>query len=232
MKPIKAFIALTTGLFFTGLAHDAGSVNMPVEIGSASYIKKNVRTMQDMKFRNVVRQTREYSCGAAALSTVLQYYFGREVPENKILENILNGASPEKREDVIRKGISLLDIKKSAETYGYKGTGLRVPESVLEKLDRPAIVLVNNRGFLHFVVLKGVKGGKAFIADPAMGNLVWGRREFVEKWNGILLLLSDPGSREAKSHALEISDVSERKNKTDFFAGQYYLQFVINPSEF
>ncbi len=43
----------------------------------------------------------------------------------------------------------------------------------LEKLDNegvPAIVLINERGYHHFVVVKGYKNGRVLVGDPARGT--------------------------------------------------------------
>lgn len=225
-------ISVLTAVFIFWLnAYETSAASLSARIGSMSLTKKKVKTLQDLKFKNIVRQTKDYSCGAAALSTIMTYYFGKEASEDTILEHILSEADKEKKDKVIRKGVSLLDLKKSGEAFGYKGGGYRVPAHLLDTLDRPAIALVNYRGYSHFVVLKGVHNNRVFVADPARGNLVWNLKKFTRMWNGILLVFSDPSSEKIESHSLEIGLYVKRKNKLSFFA-QSYFPFVVGPAEF
>jgi predicted double-glycine peptidase len=38
------------------------------------------------------------------------------------------------------------------------------------KANRPALVYIENENFKHFVVFRGFKKGKVFLADPSLGN--------------------------------------------------------------
>ena len=77
---IKFFIFLIS-LFlvvsFLGNDENALAASLQVNTGDISFHKK-VKTFKDLQFQNIVRQTRDYSCGAASLATVLTYYFGKE----------------------------------------------------------------------------------------------------------------------------------------------------------
>ena len=44
-------------------------------------------------------QTRDYSCGAAALATILRYYWGDRVGEDDVLLVLLKTLSPEETKD-------------------------------------------------------------------------------------------------------------------------------------
>jgi predicted double-glycine peptidase len=59
----------------------------------------------------------------------------------------------------------------------------------LPKLKIPVIVLLNTRGYKHFVVLKGIKDGRAYLADPALGNRSVPAKEFVESWDGVAFVV-------------------------------------------
>lgn len=164
-------------------------------------ITKEVKSVQDMKFDKVIRQTTDYSCGAASLATILTYYFGRETTEQEILTSILSG--PE--EDVQRikeKGISLLDLKRYSGTLGFEGKGYRLKISDLRDLDRPAIVLINTNRYNHFVVIKEIVEDKIYLADPVKGNMVMRLDEFAGIWNGILLAFRKTDGETIQSHAL------------------------------
>ena len=53
----------------------------------------------------------------------------------------------------------------------------------------PAIVLVNVRGYSHFVVLEGIQGGWVLLSDPANGMRSEPAGEFENQWTGIFFLI-------------------------------------------
>ena len=66
--------------------------------------------MSQLQFRNVIRQAYDYSCGSAALTTLLDYYLGRNLEERQVMEGLLHFGEAEKI--VERRGFSLLDMKR------------------------------------------------------------------------------------------------------------------------
>ena len=67
-----------------------------------------VEPLAAQKFKNIVRQAYDYSCGSAALTTLLDYYLGRNFQERHVMEGLLEYGETEKI--VERRGFSLLDI--------------------------------------------------------------------------------------------------------------------------
>ena len=53
----------------------------------------------------------------------------------------------------------------------------------------PAIVLVNVRGYNHFVVLEGIRDGWVLLSDPANGMRSEPIGEFEAQWSGIFFLI-------------------------------------------
>ena len=185
-----------------------------------------------MKFNNVVQQTKDYSCGAAALSTILTYYFGRETKEAEVLEYILNTSDTSKKTKIEKKGLSLLDLKEYAEFLGYEGGGYRVPVDVLSSLARPAIALINVKDYSHFVVLKGAVRGKVYVADPARGNMSYPVDEFTDIWNGIILVFSNPSEETIESHPLTAKMHLQGTHKYKLMETLVPMSFAIAPSDF
>lgn len=208
---------------------EARAAALDVRMGG-TVVRKNVRSVLDLRFRNMVRQNTDYSCGAAALATILTYYFGEEASEETILNRILSGADEETLKRIMKSGLSLLDLKNFAESLGYRGKGYRLDEAALKRLDRPAIGLVNARGYNHFVVITGIGDGKVYIADPVKGNLVRHFGEFRKMWNGIVLVFENKGEEKIKSHQLVTG--TEILGKTDLLAERVDLGFLLDPSEF
>lgn len=146
-----------------------------------------VKSLAALKFKNVVRQSRDLSCGAAALSTLLNYYYGEEVSEAQVIDAMLELGDQEK---IAKDGFSMLELKRFSERLGYVSAGFRIEDvNNLTKLQVPAIALVNTRGYAHFVVVKGVDQGRVFIADPAFGNRSLSIAAFDKEWSNVILVV-------------------------------------------
>src|SRR3546814_9136042 len=64
-----------------------------------------------------------------------------------------------------KEGFSLLDIRGYLQSQGYKADGFVLPIDKLFEEGLPAIVLLNDRGYRHFVVVKGLRGGRVLVGD-------------------------------------------------------------------
>src|SRR5690606_18095526 len=139
----------------------------------------NVESMREGRFRNIVRQQTDYSCGASSLATILRYGYHLDADEATVIQGMLGIADADL---VAQRGFSLLDIKRYVESIGMRGRGYRISEDRLRSLRVPGLVLMDVRGFRHFVVLKQVSGDYAEIADPILGNRSIPVAEFLESW--------------------------------------------------
>ncbi|MCH7729178.1 MAG: hypothetical protein IH991_22255, partial [Planctomycetes bacterium] len=57
-------------------------------------VRGRLRSLQDLKHENVVIQKYDYSCGAATLATMMQFYFRDDVAEDEILKETLKQMTP------------------------------------------------------------------------------------------------------------------------------------------
>lgn len=145
--------------------------------------QRSVVSMKGLKYQNLIRQHTDFSCGAAALATILKYAYRLDVDENKILQGLFAVSDP----DIVRvRGFSLLDIKNYVEAVGFRGRGYRVDVDTLKDIRIPTIVLLDLKGYKHFVVLKKVDGDDVYVADPALGNKVIAKETFAAQWNGVV----------------------------------------------
>lgn len=155
------------------------------------YERSIVEPLSTVQFRNIVRQAYDYSCGSAALTTVLQHYLGRNFQERQVMEGLLHYGESERIVD--RRGFSMLDMKRLVTALGFPAGGFKAELKDLIELDHPAIVPIHYAGFKHFVVVKTVKDGRVFIADPAKGNITFTLARFEEKWDQNVLFVIFPG---------------------------------------
>lgn len=151
-----------------------------------------VVSYRDIPFRTVVRQEYDYSCGSAALATLLRYHYGRNVAERDVFVQMYQDGN---KEAIQRVGFSLLDMKRYLETHGFQSDGFRLSLQALEEEGTPAIVVINQQGYRHFVVLKGMAGNRVLVGDPALGLKIYDRAEFEAMWNGIAFMIRDSADR-------------------------------------
>lgn len=164
--------------------------------GSAWVSQKNqyyvgVKSYKEQRFDGVVRQRYDFSCGSAALATLLTYHYEDPVPETVILTDMYNAGSadPVRKQKITKEGFSLLDMKQYLEKRQYEADGFRLPYDKMAELGVPAIALITTNGYKHFVVIKGIAKDQLLLGDPALGKRVMTRSEFEKVWNGIVLLV-------------------------------------------
>lgn len=188
-KTLKSLALLTTGIglaFFQASVVVAGSVWLPDTAGVANV---TTNSLQEAKYSQVVRQQYDFSCGSAALATLLTFHYGRETEEQDAFSAMYAAGDKEK---IAAAGFSLLDMKTYLESIGYIADGYQASLKTLESAAVPAIALINYRGYRHFVVVKGIVDGNVLIGDPALGIKRMSRGEFEELWdNGVLFIIKN-----------------------------------------
>lgn len=180
--------ALAAGLavaLFAASPCRADSVNLPFQIGGAYAVP--ITSMKEARYRSMVRQQFDFSCGSAALSTLLTYHYGYTVNEQTVFEKMFAAGD---REKIQREGFSLLDMKLYLQGYGFQADGFEAPLEKLEQANIPAIVLINDKGYNHFVVVKGIRADRVLIGDPSGGTRALTRGAFNSLWtNGIFFVI-------------------------------------------
>ncbi|MGM7385075.1 C39 family peptidase [Acinetobacter baumannii] len=165
------------------------------------------------QFRGIVRQAYDYSCGSAALTTLLNGYVGTSLTEQQTMSGLLQYG--EYQRIIERRSFSLLDMKRFVTAIGLESGGYRGEFSDLVKLGQPAIVPISYAGFKHFVVYKAYKDGRVYVADPALGNISFDENRFKEIWdNNTLFVISDPESQRKDLLALKDSDMRHVEDAT------------------
>ncbi|WP_315387285.1 C39 family peptidase [uncultured Stenotrophomonas sp.] len=179
MWSTRALCCLMSLLLLPAGAARAGDVAFSGVLPNGAVFTQKVESMQERRFRNMVRQHTDYSCGAAALATILRYAYHLDADEGTVIEGMMGVSDPEL---VHQRGFSLLDIKRYVESLGMRGRGYRVDENRLRSMRIPGLVLMDVRGFRHFVVLKQVRDDVVDVADPILGNRSIPLNEFLESW--------------------------------------------------
>ena len=154
-------------------------------ISPSAFSKERVVTsLLEMRQDKVVIQEWDLSCGAAALTTLLQYQHGEEVTEKEVAMSLM------KREEYIanpqlvqlREGFSLLDLKRYVDARGYQGNGFGKLQLKDLASRAPLIVPIMTNGYNHFVIYRGMLGDRVLLADPAWGNRTMQVEDFLDSW--------------------------------------------------
>lgn len=83
---VKNFYILSSAVFLLFCsAHDATAIQLTI----GTKIDKPVKNYKQIKRRNIISQSLDYSCGPASLATLLTYYFGDIVREKEIIKYLL-----------------------------------------------------------------------------------------------------------------------------------------------
>jgi predicted double-glycine peptidase len=139
-----------------------------------------VRSLLEMRQEGVIIRQWDASCGAAALATVLTYSFAEPVSEREVAQGMLRRTDPLRVK--VRGGFSLLDMKRYAESRGFRAEGYRgLSLAELLQLKSP-IVPIDLHGDPHFVVVRGMREGRIELADPAFGNRSMPLERFGAAW--------------------------------------------------
>lgn len=185
-----------------------------VDIGSGLRIDLPAKSLRSLRDENLIRQRYDFSCGAAALATVLRYGFGEDVTERQILDELFGLLSEEQRAVTRETGFSLLNLQEVAEARSYGSAGFRLEPEQLAMLAGPVIVYIEPRGYQHFAVLRGVRGDRAYLADPSRGNVRMPLYRFLESWvqddgTGIVFVVEPESGLPADEMPLVLTDEGE-----------------------
>lgn len=178
-------------VFLLCVASVSEAAQMPLSVlPGGAMIYKPVQSIRERKFVDLVQQKTDFSCGAAALATILRQAYWLDVDEEHIIKGMLEHAD----QDLVRvQGFSMLDMKRYVESLGMRARGYRVAPETLNSIRIPVVVLMDIRGYKHFVVMQRVDKGWVYIGDPVLGHKRFTVDDFVKGWNGIIFAVIGQG---------------------------------------
>lgn len=181
----KLIGALTAGLVLLGLTA-AASGQEPTD---KLTIYDRPKSYVDLKFAYTVRQQRDFTCGAAALATILKFHYGMPVTEEMIFWMIINRYTAEQLKQKVQVGFSFEDLIFVAEKLGFKTQAAVITSAELEKLNGPVILQLNLKKFDHFSVLRKKTADTAYMSDPVFGQITLDEKEFKGEFKGAVLAI-------------------------------------------
>lgn len=171
----------------------ATAMKAEVQTSPGTSYPMKLTSLKEARFRNTIRQKYDFSCGSAAVATLLTYQYGYPIDEQSAFDVMYSHGD---RAKIGREGFSLLDIKRFLASKGFTADGFDIPLDKLDDEGVPAIVLINERGYHHFVVVKGYKAGRVLVGDPARGTRSMSKRRFDAMWtNHIVFVIHNERDR-------------------------------------
>ena len=152
----------------------------------------SVVSWRDLPFKTVKHQAFDYSCGSAAVATLVTYVYDMPTSERDVFKEMFERGDKNK---IRREGFSMLDMSRYLNSHGLKAKGYKLSESIIEKYRLPFIALVNNNGYNHFVVVKTMEPGRVLVGDPNTGNVEYSQDTFSQMWNGLALVVTNNASK-------------------------------------
>jgi predicted double-glycine peptidase len=185
-------------LFFLGGAC-VHAADLPLAGGTQFRIP--VKSMKELRFTSTTRQQYDFSCGSAAVATLLTYHYHYPVSETAAFQAMWAIGDQDK---IRREGFSLLDMQRYLASIGFKADGFQVPLQKLFDNKLPAIVLIQEKGYNHFVVIKGAGDGRILLGDPSSGTRAITRERFESIWpTKLLFVIHDAPDRPAFNTAFD-----------------------------
>jgi predicted double-glycine peptidase len=174
-------------LFAVAAAPALRAGTMSLNDNAGQTYRLHISTLKEVKYRNTMHQKYDFSCGSAAVATLLTYQYGYPVNEQAVFEQMYAHGD---RQKISKQGFSLLDIKLYLESLGFQADGFHADLAQLQRANLPAIVLIEDRGYHHFVVIKGVRYGRVLLGDPARGTRAIPVDRFDGLWkNGLVFVI-------------------------------------------
>jgi len=155
---------------------------------SRGLYRVEVKSYKEQQFGDVFRQQYDYSCGSAALATLLSYHYETPSEEEEIFSVMYQSGDKAKIE---KHGFSLRDMKMYLEKQGFIADGYRLDIKKVRELGVPGITLVNFDGYMHFVTIKGVGDEYVILGDPSRGTVKLTIEQFNKYYQGIVLLIKN-----------------------------------------
>lgn len=162
------------------------AADIPVRLPHSGAYSLRVTSLKEARFKTTIPQQYDFSCGSAAAATLLTYQYGYPVSEADVFVRMYENGDQAK---IRKEGFSLLDMRRYLQSAGFEADGFELPLDKLEEEGVPAIVLLNDRGYRHFVVVKGMRNGRVLLGDPARGTRAMPRSRFEKLWDNRVLFV-------------------------------------------
>ncbi|MEN4018792.1 MAG: C39 family peptidase [Methanobacterium sp.] len=149
-------------------------------------------TIPQIDTSGIVMQSSDFSCGPAALATVLNN-LGVHATEQELI--VLAGTDS--------SGTTMHGLSEAAKAKGLSATGMKLSVDDLRPNNIVHIIL---DGEGHYSVIREVSENSVYLADPSLGNIEMTREKFAEVYTGNALVITDPN--------MQVNQTAEQANNS------------------
>jgi len=182
----SALAAVAAAIMAACAAMTAAAADMGLRVPASGAYQMRVTSLKEARFRTTIPQQFDFSCGSAATATLLTFQYGHPVSEQDVFVRMYTYGDQAR---IRREGFSLLDMRRYLQSQGFEADGFELPLEKLQEEGVPAIVLLNDRGYRHFVVVKGLRNGRVLLGDPARGTRAMPKSRFESLWDNRVLFV-------------------------------------------
>jgi len=172
-----------------------------------------VMSFREQSYVNVVPQRYDFSCGASAMATMLNSYFGESFSELELLILIRSRYDLVSWTERRNEGLTFDDLRYMANEVGYSAEGAKIGLKGLTEVNGPVIVHLLGKEFDHFVVLRGFADNAVLVADPTFGQLRMTPREFARQYSGFALAVWNPRKDLPENYPLAVTEEEKSLHK-------------------
>ncbi|MEM9494821.1 MAG: C39 family peptidase [Pseudomonadota bacterium] len=172
-------------------------------VTGTGFVRIPIDNIVERRFGTIIRQQYDFSCGSAAVATLLSYHYDRPTSEQDAFTAMWARGDQQR---ISQFGFSLAEMKIFLEALGYRADGFKLTLDRVAEVGVPGIALINLNGYKHFVVVKGVTDRVVLYGDPAAGIKVKSRKEFEELWEDGIFLLIRSNIEEGKNNFNKTTD--------------------------
>lgn len=179
-----------------------------IALNSALKAEFAVSSYRELRSQSVVRQTYEESCGAASIATLINNLDFKNISEKDTLEQ-MRGNNKDLNTDMV----SFKQLQDAAAKLGYESKGYQISRELLNKLNIPVLVRIeNDPRYPHFVVVINHPGDFITVLDPSFGKYISSKNEFYSVWDknnqgGYALILA-PNNDFKREYNIELPNKS------------------------
>jgi uncharacterized protein len=165
-----------------------------------------IKNARQLRNENIVMQQRDFSCGAAAVATIVNHFWDDQATETGLLIALAMTLTEEELKDRVENGLTLTDLKRVCERFGYQAVLGRLTLDKLAESKIPLLVGITVNDYDHFVVIRGADDRYVYLADPAVGRQRVPLAEFAKQWQkNTVLAIIKPNTRPPSQSALSVT---------------------------
>lgn len=168
-------------------------------------------TWDDRRFRNMLRQELDMSCGAASIASLVRFYGGAALTEADMLLLLAEIVPEQDQAAVLVDGFSLLHIKHALQTLGLDLKAATTFNNQLVRFGSPALLQLKTQQGFHFVIWHGKYRGLHWLGDPSRGDMWLTDEELELEWTGIAAWVFKGGKKLPQANARLLAQAWERR---------------------